>query len=281
MYKISLFLYFICLTAGHSQNSSWLTSFEAAQKVAVATDKLIIIDFYASWCGPCKKMDSEAFSDPEIAEIMDHFVLLRLDFDGQMKMRTKYNVNSIPYVFVTDSHGEVLNKQSGYNGKERFKNMIEKYALNTEYFQKENIHFLQKRNYVTALRLAQKYMDFSLYVDPAIKRDFLRLSGVYLKHANNLLDTEQENYKIMSEKIFLMELSADLYSPDLKKVKKHLKNIKETEVDPMNLNLYNFLNYGLALGENQEGELDKWEEKLDASDLFITYKEKFKIIFNQ
>ncbi|XP_035206497.1 thioredoxin-like [Stegodyphus dumicola] len=70
--------------------------FEA--QLDAAGEKLVVVDFYATWCGPCKlispffQMLSEEFQD---------VVFLKVDVDEVDDIATKYNVSSIPkFVFL-------------------------------------------------------------------------------------------------------------------------------------------------------------------------------------
>ena len=80
-------------------------------------------------------------------------------------MRNKYGVRAIPYVFITDSHGRVIDKQKGYSGKNNIERLLSTYNLSTSFLQRENAQYYQNQNYVTAMRLAQKYLDFSLFLN--------------------------------------------------------------------------------------------------------------------
>ena len=84
-----------------------------------------------SWCDPCKKMEREAFSDPVIKEVLKDYVLLRMNFDNQISLHIKYGVRAIPYVFITDSHGRVIDKQKGYSGKNNIERLLSTYNLST------------------------------------------------------------------------------------------------------------------------------------------------------
>lgn len=65
-------------------------SFEDALKKAKSENKRVIVDVYTDWCGWCKKMDGEAYSNSDIKKIIEEsFVLVKLNAEGTGKV--KYN----------------------------------------------------------------------------------------------------------------------------------------------------------------------------------------------
>ena len=66
----------------------------------------VLVDFYALWCGPCKMMAPVL---EEIAENNNDFKIVKLNVDENMSIAEKYNIMSIPALFVFDK-GEVVNK---------------------------------------------------------------------------------------------------------------------------------------------------------------------------
>ncbi|ARS35143.1 thioredoxin family protein [Pontibacter actiniarum] len=61
----------------------WLSMEQAAARIKEEPRK-VVIDVYTDWCGWCKKMDKETFTDPEVAKLVnDHFYAVKLDAEGK------------------------------------------------------------------------------------------------------------------------------------------------------------------------------------------------------
>lgn len=93
-------------------------SLDAVMEEARKTGKPIMIDVYTTWCPPCKKMDKEVFSLPEIGEkFTASFVCYKADAekgDG-IRIKKKYEVASYPtYLFINED-GILLHKAVGYH----------------------------------------------------------------------------------------------------------------------------------------------------------------------
>ena len=273
MKKISLLL-FLCmmLSTGTASAGKWLTNLEQAKKLALSTDKLILVDFWASWCGPCKRMDQESWSDPEIQTLIQNYIPLQIDIDSKKRDAMKYNVRSIPYIFIIDGNGEVIYQSLGYMDKDKVAEVLKKFALNTSFLRNEAIGYYQHQNYVTGLRLAEKYLDYTLYLNEEVKKEFLNLAETYLKQGEKLLDKKQDNYKFIKEKVELLELTAALYADNEKEVRKTLKKTDIEELDPNNRSLYAYLNLCLNRKDQNLAEVEKWTttlEEAQGSDKFF------------
>ena len=245
-------------------NVNWITDFESAQKLALSSNKLILVDFWASWCGPCRKMDSDAWSQKEVSEIVRNFVPLKIDLDSHKALALKYNVNSIPNVFLMDGNGKIIFESTGYMGKEEVIRVLEPFTLNTQFLQKESINYYKKQNYITALHLADSYLTYSLYLPKSIRNDVINVAERYLKESESLLDKEQSNFDLIQQKIELLEIMVDLYSRNFKKVDRKLSKIKSKDLKSKNKSLYNYINY--CNDAIQHRDPKKWIELLQASD---------------
>lgn len=104
-------------------------SFEEAKAQAKKTGKLIFIDAYASWCGPCKMMDRNTFSDEGVGKVFNEkFINLKVDMeksaDGPALSRM-YQVTAYPTFLWVDEEGKVVKRIMGYKTPEQFLALIE------------------------------------------------------------------------------------------------------------------------------------------------------------
>jgi thioredoxin len=95
----------------------------AAKKKAAAKGKLVFIDCYTVWCGPCKRMAATAFVDPEVGKIFNkNFVNIKVemekDADGSELARL-YKVRAYPTLLIIDSKGKLIKQAVGMQSAQR------------------------------------------------------------------------------------------------------------------------------------------------------------------
>ena len=82
------------------------SNFEDARVKAQAEGKMLLLDFYASWCAPCKFMESTTFQDPNVSAILNEkFVPLKInidDFDGYA-LKEHFDVKVLPTFIIFSS----------------------------------------------------------------------------------------------------------------------------------------------------------------------------------
>ncbi len=81
----------------------------------------VVIDMYATWCGPCKMM--APLFDQLAKDLGDKYKFVKINIDEERDIAVKYNVSSIPtFLFLKD--GQLVAKETGYMNKDALTNKI-------------------------------------------------------------------------------------------------------------------------------------------------------------
>ena len=93
------------------------SNFEAE---AIKSEKPVLIDFCASWCGPCRMLSPLV---DEIAEERDDIKVCKVNVDEEMELSAKFGIQAIPTLVVM-KNGEITNRSMGYIPKEEITALI-------------------------------------------------------------------------------------------------------------------------------------------------------------
>ncbi|MBZ9778923.1 thioredoxin [Psychroflexus sp. CAK8W] len=92
------------------------------QEKVLQSDKPVLVDFWAAWCGPCRMVG------PIIDELSSEYegkaVVAKMDVDQNQEFAAKYGVRNIPTVLLFKD-GEMVNRQVGVAQKHTYKEAIE------------------------------------------------------------------------------------------------------------------------------------------------------------
>jgi thioredoxin-related protein len=92
---------------------NWTKALEIAKK----QNKLIFLDAYTTWCGPCRMLKNNTFPDKAAGEYFNkNFINIALDMekgDG-IAVAEKYRINAYPTLIIADGNGNVITYSQGY-----------------------------------------------------------------------------------------------------------------------------------------------------------------------
>jgi len=114
IYKYSSHIFF--MTIKH------ISTKEEFQKEVLESEKPVIIDFWAEWCGPCRML-GPIFE--ELSKERDDIIFVKIDVDEAQEIASDYNIMSIPAILLIKD-GEVVNQQMGAVPKDLLSAFIDK-----------------------------------------------------------------------------------------------------------------------------------------------------------
>jgi thioredoxin 1 len=94
-----------------------------ALELAKSENKPIFLDVYATWCGPCKRLKKNTFSDQEVGDFFNA-AFINVAVDGEngegLELARKYGVNAYPSLIFIDEDGQVISYTKGYHNAKQF-----------------------------------------------------------------------------------------------------------------------------------------------------------------
>jgi len=91
----------------------WRSQVDAAKLEAAKTNKLVLLHFWSSSCGPCKRLDSEVFSQPQVGQLLEQFyVPVKVSADISPALASSLNIDRVPTDVILSPQGGVVAKLS-------------------------------------------------------------------------------------------------------------------------------------------------------------------------
>ena len=218
-------LLLLCIVFNSFAQVKWVKDMKLAQAIALSNDKFIVMDFWATWCGPCKYMDSDMWNTSKMNDFGDKFVFLKLDVDQNKPLAMGYQASSIPKVVIIDPTGNVLWNQVGYASSRPYFDVFEKMTSS-------GIPSTDMKNYLEGINKESAAFNIGLWYqkegekmkDQKLAIDFLNMSDSYLKTA-----TKSDNSNLATEADFNIILNV-AYKGNVKKAIKKVAKMDETDM---------------------------------------------------
>lgn len=136
-------------------------SFQEALNKAKEGNRLLFVDCYTSWCGPCKMLAKDVFTNNEVADYFnEHFVSFKVDCEkGEgPELAKRFGVAGYPTLLFIDGKGELVNKIVGASGQPVFLEEVKKgLDSNTSLYGKEKRYEAGERDRIFVLDLIGSY----------------------------------------------------------------------------------------------------------------------------
>lgn len=113
-----------CISSSDQNDLNWSTDLNMALQEAQKTNKTIIIDFYASWCGSCNQMEKDTFSNSQVQQKLNDYILVKVNIDQNPNLVQQYKIYSVPTLVFLDPNGMEIKRLNGYQSPQKLLNQI-------------------------------------------------------------------------------------------------------------------------------------------------------------
>ena len=95
-------------------------------KQAQQDNKLVVLDFQAIWCVPCKRMEKETFADPAVAKLLKQVVFVKVDADEHAELTKQFGVVGLPDIRFLKPDGSEIGRLNDFQDAKTFAETLSK-----------------------------------------------------------------------------------------------------------------------------------------------------------
>ena len=188
--------------------------------VEASQDKVVLIDFWADWCEPCK--DLMPILEKLAGEFSQHLILAKVDCEARQEVAAQFGIRSLPTVMVVQN-GQPVDGFAGVQPEQQIREMLAKYLPNPE----DDLlatagKAIQQGEYAEALPAAKEALALNpdninakyMLIDCYIETGSIDMAKAILEEIK-LVD-QDSRYKSLAGKIELAEQAAD--TPEIRQL---------------------------------------------------------------
>ncbi len=192
------FIFSLFSTIIIAQGIEFQPSWEGTISKAKEENKLIFLDAYTVWCGPCKKMDRDVFSQKMIGDFFNkNFINIKLDMEKGIgkTLANQYNVKAFPTLLFLSFDGTMIHRVAGFHDPEEMLT-LGKTVLDPE----NNLSAMEKR-FANGDRDPKFLMEYSKIRFDIADKSHIPIVDAYLK--------TQEDWKSEDNLKFIFDYATD------------------------------------------------------------------------
>lgn len=96
-------------------------TFDQALAAAKKDQKVVMVDFFTTWCGPCKKLDKVTWKDPDVqAWIGKSTVALKIDAEKEVDLARRFKIEAYPTILFVKADGTEIDRMIGFKAPQSF-----------------------------------------------------------------------------------------------------------------------------------------------------------------
>jgi hypothetical protein len=257
-------------------------SFNQAKEKALKENKFLLVHFSSSFHTNDKGdgiMTLPAL-DEEANKVADDYIYFCVHKGANPKLVREYNIKRSFELLILDANGFELFRFPEHVREIEIFSILTEFVIPTNFFANDLVSYHEKSTYNTALRVAQKYFDYTLQTSDFVRDDIIDLAASYLKIAEGKLSAKDENFKEKQQRLELFKLYRWAYERKFDVLNERINSFTASEITESNKSIFYFLKYisSKALNHDDFTAIETTAKSIDGFDYFVA---KTNLILNK